>query len=84
VNAVNTLDPERLYRITPMRDLLGLVTWTVPGVFDDPPPLLGVVGLLPAFSGTYAVRGLSRGSANARVRHSHGAGRDCPSKSCRQ
>jgi len=54
VNAVNTLDPDAPYRITPMRDLLGLVTWTFQA-FSTTASLLGVVGLLLAFSGTYAV-----------------------------
>ena len=54
VNAVNTLDPDAPYRIMPMRDLLGLVTWTFQA-FSTTASLLGVVGLLLAFSGTYAV-----------------------------
>jgi putative ABC transport system permease protein len=54
VNAVDTLDPDAPYRITPMRDLLGLVTWTF-RAFSTTASLLGVVGLLLAFSGTYAV-----------------------------
>ena len=37
-----------------MRDLLGLVTWTFQA-FSTTASLLGVVGLLLAFSGTYAV-----------------------------
>jgi predicted permease len=54
VNAVDTLDPNAPYRVTPMRDLLGLVTWTLQA-FSATASLLGVVGLLLAFSGTYAV-----------------------------
>jgi predicted permease len=54
VNAVNTLDPDAPYRIMPMRDLLGVMTWTF-RAFSTTASLLGVVGLLLAFSGTYAV-----------------------------
>jgi ABC-type antimicrobial peptide transport system permease subunit len=54
VHAVDTLDPDAPYRISPMRDLLGLITWTIQA-FSATASLLGVVGLLLAFSGTYAV-----------------------------
>jgi predicted permease len=53
-NAVNVLDPDAPFRIMPMRDLLGLVTWTF-RAFSTTALLLGVIGLLLAFSGTYAV-----------------------------
>jgi hypothetical protein len=52
--AVNVLDPDAPYRITPMRDVLGLVTWTF-RAFSTTASLLGAIGLLLAFSGTYAV-----------------------------
>ena len=54
VNAVDVIDPNAPYRIMPMRDLIGLVTWTYQA-FSTTASLLGVVGLLLAFSGTYAV-----------------------------
>jgi ABC-type antimicrobial peptide transport system permease subunit len=38
----------------PMRDLLGVMTWTFQA-FSTTASLLGVIGLLLAFSGTYAV-----------------------------
>jgi predicted permease len=53
-NAVNVLDPDVPFRIMTMRDLLGLVTWTFQA-FSTTASLLGVIGLLLAFSGTYAV-----------------------------
>jgi len=53
-NAVKALDPNAPYRITPMRDLLGLMTWTFQA-FSTTASLLGAIGLLLAFSGTYAV-----------------------------
>jgi len=53
-NAVNVLDPDAPFRIMPMRDLLGLVTWTFQA-FSTTALLLGAIGLLLAFSGTYAV-----------------------------
>jgi ABC-type antimicrobial peptide transport system permease subunit len=53
-NAVNVLDPDAPFRIMMMRDLLGLVTWTFQA-FSTTASLLGVIGLLLAFSGTYAV-----------------------------
>jgi predicted permease len=53
-NAVKALDPDAPYRVTAMRDLLGLVTWTF-RAFSTTVSLLGAIGLLLAFSGTYAV-----------------------------
>jgi len=53
-NAVNALNPDAPYRVTAMRDLLGLVTWTFQA-FSTTVSLLGAIGLLLAFSGTYAV-----------------------------
>jgi putative ABC transport system permease protein len=53
-NAVEALDPDAPYRIMPMRELLGLMTWTFQA-FSTTASLLGAIGLLLAFSGTYAV-----------------------------
>jgi predicted permease len=53
-NAVEALDPNAPYRIMPMRELLGLMTWTFQA-FSTTASLLGAIGLLLAFSGTYAV-----------------------------
>jgi len=52
--AVDTFNPEAPYRIFPLREMVGIFVWAYQA-FSVTASLLGVIGLLLAFSGTYAV-----------------------------
>jgi predicted permease len=52
--AVTALDPNAAYQALSMREFLGVQVWAF-GAFSVAASLLGVVGLVLAFSGTYAV-----------------------------
>jgi predicted permease len=52
--AVNAVEPEAPFRFLLLRDGVGVVTWVFQA-FSAAASFLGVVGLLLAFSGTYAV-----------------------------
>ncbi|HLG59160.1 MAG TPA: ABC transporter permease [Vicinamibacterales bacterium] len=52
--AVNAVEPEAPFRFLPLREAVGAVTWMFQA-FSAAASFLGVVGLLLAFSGTYAV-----------------------------
>jgi predicted permease len=52
--AVESFNPDAPYDIRPMRELLGLFAWVF-WAFSAAASLLGAIGLLLAFSGTYAV-----------------------------
>jgi putative ABC transport system permease protein len=52
--AVDAFNPEAPYRIFPMREMVGILVWAYQA-FSVTASLLGVIGLLLAFSGTYAV-----------------------------
>jgi predicted permease len=54
VRAVDASDPEAPYQIRHLRDLLGIFAWVF-SAFSVTASLLGAIGLLLAFSGTYAV-----------------------------
>jgi predicted permease len=54
VRAVDAFDPGAPYQIRYLRELLGLFAWVF-WAFSATASLLGVIGLLLAFSGTYAV-----------------------------
>src|SRR4029450_10123549 len=53
-NAVDAFAPEAPYRIFLMRETLGLFAWAFQA-FSATAALLAAIGLLLAFSGTYAV-----------------------------
>ncbi len=52
--AVRAADPDATFRVYGMRDMVGLQVWAFQA-FSAAAALLGTVGLLLAFSGTYAV-----------------------------
>ena len=52
--AVRAVDPSATFRMYGIREMIGLQVWAF-GAFSAAAGLLGVVGLLLAFSGTYAV-----------------------------
>jgi len=52
--AIKALEPEAPFQVTQIRSVVGVIAWTL-GAFSAAAVLLGVVGLLLAFSGTYAV-----------------------------
>jgi hypothetical protein len=54
VRAVDAFNPDAPYQIRHLRELLGLFAWVF-SAFSVTASLLGAIGLLLAFSGTYAV-----------------------------
>jgi predicted permease len=52
--AVDALDPQASFRILTMREMMGLFAWAFQA-FSVTASLLGAIGLMLAFSGTYAV-----------------------------
>jgi predicted permease len=54
IQAVDAFNPDAPYQIRYMRDLLGIFAWVF-SAFSATASLLGAIGLLLAFSGTYAV-----------------------------
>jgi putative ABC transport system permease protein len=51
---ITALDPNAPYQTISMRDVLSVLAWAL-GAFSAAASLLGIVGLVLAFSGTYAV-----------------------------
>jgi hypothetical protein len=54
IDAVNTIEKDAPYRFTPMMDMIGGQAWVFKA-FSVTASVLGGIGLLLAFSGTYAV-----------------------------
>ena len=52
--ALDTIEPEATFQIYQIREVVGFIAWTFQA-FSAAASLLGIVGLLLAFSGTYAV-----------------------------
>jgi ABC-type antimicrobial peptide transport system permease subunit len=52
--AVDAIEPDAPFQIFAIREVVGIIAWTF-GAFSVAASLLGIVGLLLAFSGTYAV-----------------------------
>ena len=52
--AVNAVEPEAPFQFIPIRTVMGVIAWTLQA-FTVSASFLGVIGLLLAFSGTYAV-----------------------------
>ena len=52
--AVDAFEPDAPYRIFPLREMVGIFAWVFQA-FSVTASLLGIIGLLLAFSGTYSV-----------------------------